>query len=208
MHEYVCYKWKWQNELTIDFKVRRDDVDQAANRGARTVPGSVRYFQNDDIKVGTVRLLPREAKKLLRDHRGARSFVLECRFAVNEGLWRLVRVRTDKARGNHAGGAFATLEMMAENLTPEVLGRELSRRWEAKKVAGHYDAIQALRDSSKAKQSSAHDEDPIGVMRKLNNWIKGSAYRVTVWRICVASGFWAICTRPRIAGASLSGLIF
>lgn len=131
-------KWKWPDEHTVDFRVRRGALD--ADEGA-TPYNSLRLFPpaaGAPLGGLPLRIVPlwvatgggKEAQAgrtlmddsglaayaRLLDDRGVDSVIVEAGYDARASAWTIRRVRDRKTRANHLNTAWATLEACAEQL--------------------------------------------------------------------------------------------
>ena len=142
-------KWKWADEHTVDFRVRRGDLDadegdtpyncarlhppaSGAPPGGvalRVVPLWLAAGGKKEVQVGRALM---DASGLtayarLLDARGVDSIIVEAGYDARASAWAIRRVRDRKTRANHLATAWSTLEVLAEQLGQKELVETLQQ---------------------------------------------------------------------------------
>lgn len=196
---YQVHKFKTPGRISIDFKVKKTDLDDAssAGNGLWEIPLYLTLMKFD-TKFTALDLRREDAYHRLVDHfkvvEGALSLsgtdekpsecVVECDFARGAGggagSWVLRLIRGDKARPNSVQTAWNNLEALAEGLALEELVEALERlRLETSCLEkGEKPTVDEVADHYDVLQKRRWEAgegalDPrIHNLRRLNNWIK------------------------------------
>jgi hypothetical protein len=115
-------KWKYVDEITIDFELRRSELQDAEdkNKASSLVPLFVAGFGQKiahcELSKEQVRAYDNLCGKL-----GEESIIVECAFEAAFSRWEIRRIRDRKKRPNFVTTAWSTLESVAEALTAQEL---------------------------------------------------------------------------------------
>jgi len=188
-YEYMVVKFKPVSDLTVDFRVLRQDFGAALKRDQLVplyVVEHVRLPQSrggrmTDIQVGMGQVAHDLAKQVRSDA------IIECAFAPEKGHWVARGHRPDKVKPNGLKTAWSVLESIAENITPRALVEAISEAVAADPnpvisslpptppnnsvadVARHYNERQEARNRDRTRDNR---DSRIENLRKLNNWAK------------------------------------
>jgi hypothetical protein len=156
-------KWKWADEHTVDFRLRRCDLDEprgggggGGGGGARDGPqpvvlapplgGGAPLFAvplfvglSGDREQSVARALfdgaGLAAYARAMDERGIDSLIVEAGYEASVSAWAVRRVRDRKTKANFITTAWNTLEVLAENLSQVELVAALQARGAAAAAA-------------------------------------------------------------------------
>lgn len=115
-------KWKYVDEITIDFELRRSALQDADDKGKQSslvplfVAGFGQKLAHCEMSKDQVRAYDNLCGKL-----GEESIIVECAFDAAFSRWEIRRIRDRKKRPNFITTAWSTLESVAEALTAQEL---------------------------------------------------------------------------------------
>lgn len=112
----TLFKWKYMDKISLDFKV--NTTTRRDGQLAFTCGGKDGYEIDYPLKI-----TDQDYERLLRDisrHRDEVN-VIECSYDQWSGNWIYHKLRSDKNRPNHISIVFDTLEVIAQNVSPEEL---------------------------------------------------------------------------------------
>lgn len=103
-YDYMVYKYKPMDLITVDFRVLGEDLSKATGRG-----GLLPLYLNAMgrfIQLGRILVTQEEAEESLEhveDRGHGKEVVLECAYNTTKGLWTFKAVRADKIKCNSLG---------------------------------------------------------------------------------------------------------
>jgi hypothetical protein len=123
-------KWKYVDEITIDFELRRSslqDADDDKSKQSSLIPLFVAGFGQ---KLAHCELTKEQVRayETLCGKLGEESLIVECAFEASFSRWDIRRIRDRKKRPNFITTAWSTLESVAEALSAKELCEALQRR--------------------------------------------------------------------------------
>jgi len=123
-------KWKYVDEITIDFELRRSslqDADDDKGKQSSLIPLFVAGFGQ---KLAHCELTKEQVRayETLCGKLGEESLIVECAFEASFSRWDIRRIRDRKKRPNFITTAWSTLESVAEALSAKELCEALQRR--------------------------------------------------------------------------------
>lgn len=172
------FKWKYADKLSIDFKMRFDQVSDfvmSSRRSRQTQRKEQWAFYASggrglDVEVRDVDLTPEDTNRVGQDMRRNKalddgSFVVELVYDVWSGRWRYLGMRPDKTHGNNVRVAFDTLEVIAESVTQHELCYRLPRtvgtdNWQSRMIDAMAQMTRSTAHQSQLRRSGGQRAPP------------------------------------------------
>eukprot|EP01113_Clastostelium_recurvatum_P041588 TRINITY_DN662_c0_g1_i1.p1 TRINITY_DN662_c0_g1~~TRINITY_DN662_c0_g1_i1.p1 ORF type:complete len:690 (+),score=156.10 TRINITY_DN662_c0_g1_i1:38-2107(+) len=152
-------KWKYVDKLTIDFKLKMRN-----GRWFLMCQGT----EGKDIECREANFSKSDADHITRDRlrsRDRENMVIECSFDLKTGMWKYHGPRPDKNKANFITIVIDTMEVVAENITPEELRYRIPRDlkhddWEMRLSRFRSDVSKGGANHHPAPSSSSSGSNP------------------------------------------------
>jgi mRNA (guanine-N7-)-methyltransferase len=213
-YEYLAIKWKPCHMCTNDYWISLNDLRQVSNQRGESGDGSLvitgylplsNKQTNSKIPICQINITTQQIREILspshhqqqsRPFSGSASpshVIAECSYDKQLSLWRVHKIRDDKATSNTLQAAWSNLEVISEGLelsslissfenlkTPLTMSAAESkvRSSPMEVIDKHYDQIQQLRHQQKGGGNSL--ESRIAMHRKVMNWSKACLLQHTL----------------------------